>query len=193
MKHTTHISLRRSILAIAIAIAGTSCSINMQHKPLKDPAVRRSGAVSTALAATGIDGRVGWGTFTAFFIPIVPVHVEGDGNRAVMSFVNEALKKAGYDVRGGGSGGKVLQCDANLSYWNYTWLFPIVPTWGSSALNVSLVENGQVLWSKKFKGRGATLNFFNGYTSSNRQAMTKVLNEMVDAFASDDFRAALGR
>ena len=192
MKHTITRTLALSIL---LAATGTSCSINVQHAPLKSPAVARSGSVTTAPSASGIDGRVGWGTFTCFFIPIVPVHVEGDGNAAVMAAVRDSLKKAGYDVRSGSpgpGGGKALTCKVeSMSYFNYTYFFPLVPTWGGAEIKVALLSGDREVWTREFSGRGITLNFTNGYTIANRQAMTKVCNQMVDAFASDEFHAAL--
>lgn len=190
------ISFRAAALALFIAVAGSSCSINMQHGPLKNPATPRTGAVSTAPRATGIDGRVGWGTFTCFFIPIVPIHVQGDGNAAVMNAVRDSLKKAGYDVRTGapgGGGNKTLTCNVELSYHNYTYFFPPVPTWGGADIKLTLLSGDREVWSRDFSGRGITLNFTDGYTISNRQAMTKICNQMVDAFASDEFHAALTR
>lgn len=87
----------------------------------------------------------------------------------------------------------VLKCQVDRFYFNnYTWLAPIVPTWGSAALTTTLgSSDGRVLWSRSFKGRGVMLNFFNGYTSAANTSMQKILNKTVEAFASDEFRRAL--
>jgi len=164
-------------------------------RPGPAPARTRSGVVATAPSATGIDGHVGWGRFTVFAIPIVPVYVTGDANAEVMAQVRDALVKAGYKPTTGAPGkGKVLTCHVEkISYNNYTWLFPIVPTWGSITLRTNLSSGGNVLWSHQSSGSGSTFNFFDGYTSANSKAMTEALNDMVTAFAGDDFNAALTR
>lgn len=187
--------LLRALAGALVLTSAVSCSIKMQHGALKAPATVRSGVVTTAAKATGAETRAGWATLTVFAIPIVPIYVEGDANGAVMNQVHDALRKAGYTPRTGAVGtGKVLVCRVErLKYRNYTWFFPIVPTWGSATLRVELLSNGAPVWAKTFTGSGSTLNFANGYTASNRRAMTKVGNQMVDAFASDEFHAALNR
>ena len=136
---------------------------------------------------------MGWGTLTPFFIPIVPIHVDGDANGQLMTQVHDALKQAGYSTTtGGGTGGKHLEVKVDdVGYHNYTYFFPLVPTWGGLTVKASLVRGGQELWTKDFSGKGATLNFTDGYTISHRKAMTKILNQMVEAFASPGFNQAL--
>lgn len=181
--------------ALLLSLFGSSCSINMKHDQLTTPASPRSGVVATAASATGVDGKVGWGRFTAFAIPVVPVNVNGDANAQTMAHVHDALKTAGYEIRRGNPGkGKVLTCTVEkMRYNNYTYLFPIVPTWGKVILRTDLTSNGQVVWSQQFKGSGFTFNFTAGYTIANGKAMTKALNEMVIAFSSDEFHSALTR
>jgi hypothetical protein len=78
---------------------------------------------------------------------------------------------------------------------NFTALLPpfFIPTWGNIQLETALASrNGSIAWSRIFKGSGFSVNFFNGYTSAAREAMTEILNHMVQAFSSNEFRSALG-
>jgi hypothetical protein len=145
----------------------------------------------------GIHGRVGWGRISLFYIPCVPIHIQGDANQEVMNQVRDALQQAGYKVSvvdaKAPAGTPELNCTVD-TFWfnNYTWLFPFVPTWGDIDLTLRLQRlGGQVAWQENFHGHGWSANFFDGYSSAANEAMTTILNQMVDAFASDDFHKAL--
>ena len=193
-----------SLGVAAVALAGSGCSINLQHGKLNPTTKAYTDSINVSKAATGsqsqpkgADGRVGWGRGTLFAIPVVPIHVDGQGNEEVMKEIQAALTEVGYKVQVAENGspvsGKVLVCQVEkFKFNNYTWLFPIVPTWGSIELNASLVGADQrALWTHQFSGSGSTLNFFNGYTSSAKTSMTQILNQMVEAFSSDEFHNAL--
>lgn len=190
-------NLRHILASLLITFLASSCTIHMKHGKLKAPSAPRTGVVTTAPSSTGlvIDDRVGWGTLSIFAIPVAPVFIEGDGNAKTMAMVQDALRKAGYEVRTGSPGkGKVLTCHVEkIKYCNYTYLFPIVPTWGGVTLKTELTSNGTAIWTRSYKGAGSSLNFFDGYSGSHSMAMTKVLNQMVADFASDSFQQALTR
>ncbi|MGH8550390.1 MAG: hypothetical protein ACRERU_17685 [Methylococcales bacterium] len=134
---------------------------------------------------------------TVFAIPVVPINIEGDGNELVMQQIQDALKQVGYQVNFTDSektaNGPTLKCKVNeFSFSTYTWMFPIIPTWGNITLKTDLVNpSGEILWSQEFEGDGFTLNFFNGYPSAAEPSMTEILDEMVKAFSSDALGAAL--
>lgn len=184
------------VLSLGVLMT-SGCSVNLKHGALNAPSHTYSDQIATSKQTEGIDGKVGWGRFTAFYIPIVPVYIYGDSNGKVMEQILDALQQVGYKVAPtetpGPAGGPVLTCKVNRFWFNnYTWLFPIVPTWGSVDLTVSLVSpSGTTLWSNNFTGSGSTLNFFNGYSSAANQSMDKILNDMVSAFSSEEFHRAL--
>jgi hypothetical protein len=207
MKPKTTIKLIKYLagsLGAAVALAGSGCSVNLQHAKLNAPPKAYTDSININRAATGsksqpkgADGRVGWGRGTIFAIPVVPIYVEGQGNEEVMKEIQAALTQVGYHVQvvenGTPVSGKVLVCQVErFKFNNYTWLFPIVPTWGSIELKASLVGgNQQVVWTRDFNGSGSTFNFTDGYTSSAKTSMTEILNQMVGAFSSDEFHNAL--
>ena len=194
--------LLSALAGLTFLFAG--CSINMQHTALLAPPTTRSGTVNLEAAAKGTTscpegagGRVGWGRITLFGIPCVPIHVDGDGNAALALQIQDALAAAGYQPQlidpGSTASGKVLNCEVEkFRFSNYTYFFPIVPTWGGVDLKLHLVgADHTVLWTHDYQGGGSTLNFFNGYTSSCKSAMTQVLNKMTRDFAGDEFYKAL--
>ena len=186
-------------VALAVSLCGLGCAVNLQHGQLLQPANARSGVVGYERLSDGLDGKVGWGRFTVFAIPIVPIYITGDdsdGAEQLMLQIRDALEQAGYRasvVSSGAASGPVLRCNVQkFEYMNYTWVFPIVPTWGSIQLTTSLVgPDGRILWTRSFSGSGSSLNFFNGYTSAAKKSMNQILNPMVEAFAAHDFYAAL--
>lgn len=208
MKTNTSVPIQRVLASITAAIGltvlSTGCSINMQHGNLVPATAARSGTVNVAAAAVGTaskpkgaNARVGWGRGTLFGIPIVPIYVDGDGNAALSGEIQDALKQAGYtpQVTAAGDPGKILVCQVNkFKFSNYTWLFPIVPTWGSVGLTLSVNgPDNTVLWKRDYYGSGSTLDFLDGYTLSCKTAMTEILNQMVADFDSQEFYDALNK
>ena len=195
------IALQSGGVVLAVLSLGTSgCTVALKHDALNPPSHTYNEPLATARLAKGIDGKVGWGRFTAFYIPIVPIYISGDkdDNELVADQVRDALRLAGYNVAVvdaiTSTTGPVLKCNVN-TFWfnNYTWLFPFVPTWGSINLTVSVEAGttGTVLWTREFSGGGFSANFFDGYSSAANKAMTGILNKMVTEFSSQQFHTAL--
>lgn len=189
-----------SIVAIALAsILSTGCTINqLEHSGLQPQAEPRTGTVALPNAAEGFTGgKVGWGRVTLFAIPVVPIYIQGDESTQLMENIQEALALAGYDTVSTASdtyeNQLVLTAKVNKTrYSNYTWLVPLVPTWGGMNVTLSLVNsNGDVTWSDDFEGSGFTMNFTDGYNIASRKSMTKMLDAMTTAFVSDEFYSAL--
>ncbi len=111
--------------------------------------------------------------------------------------VRDALELAGYEpiaVEPGESvDGPVFRCHfGETSFSNYTWIFPFVPTWGSITVTAELIDaDGTSLWSQEFTGKGSSFNLFNGYTSSAKQSVTQILNDMIQSLTAEDFQLAL--
>jgi len=185
---------------LAILMVTSGCSVSLKPQPLTSPVQTYSEQVAVSRRAEGIDGKVGWGRFTVFYIPLVPVYIEGgDGNEQVMQQVGDALQQAGYKVAVvDGSEpslpAPLLKCKVE-KFWfnNYTWFFPVVPTWGEVRLTLSLFskDGEKLLWSRSFSGDASTFNFTNGYSIAANKSMKIILDDMVREFASDEFHRAL--
>lgn len=191
--------MRKVVVLALIAVLNVGCTIHqLTHDGLTAPGETRSGVVTVAEKAQGLDGsKVGWGRITAFAIPVVPIYIKGDESIQMMDNIREALSLAGYEAVTGS--GETTENDLTLHavvnrarYSNYTWLIPLVPTWGGMDVSLSLTSNtGDVVWQRDFRGSGFTMNFFDGYNIASRKSMRKILNAMTVAFASEEFYSAL--
>lgn len=191
------------LLCASFILALSGCSIQMQHDELTHSPVSRQGELQVHQQAENIVPfkRVGWGRGTIFAIPFVPIHVQGDVSLLLVEQIHDALTQVGYSIHSVDAYSlpdaqktvPLLKVHVNkYRFSNYTYFFPIVPTWGGTNLHLLLQDaNGNTLWRSDFEAGGATLNFFNGYTSASRKSMTRVLNQMVTAFAGDDFFTAV--
>jgi len=193
---------KRLTLAVVLAaalLAGSGCSVVLRDQPLASPPQTFSDPIAVRSHAEGIGQQVGWGRWTVFSLPFNAVHIIGDGNEEVMKLIAGALRHCGYQVSVVSAQEKceapVLSCRSK-KFWfnNYTWLFPIVPTWGGIILDVTLSSpDGAVLWNKEFTGKGSTLNFGNGYTIAANEAMKSILDQMVQEFTGAEFHGAVTR
>ena len=175
----------------------SGCSIaQLQHDDLQEPAQRRSGNVNLGPKATGFtEGRVGWGRVTLFSIPVVPIRIHSDEASDLMVVVRDALAIAGYAAHfvDNAQPGPVLKAHVDeVRFNNYTWVAPLVPTWGRLHVTLRLESaDGPVLWEKSFESSGHTYNFTDGYNIAATRIVTKLANSMVEAFGSQEFSNAL--
>jgi len=200
---STLISVSTRLLTVSLVsvwvLCLSGCSITqLQHDELQEPAQRQSGVVYVDSLATGFTGkRVGWGRITVFYIPIVPIYIQSDEADDLMVVVDDALTTAGYTTRLAYSEppGPVLKAHVDkVRFNNYTWIAPIVPTWGRLEVTLRLESvTGQVLWEKSFEGKGTTFNFTDGYNIAATESVTRLANSMVEAFSAQDFGEALAQ
>jgi hypothetical protein len=197
-------SLGSCLLLVLLPLA--ACTIALKDGPLDGLQAASAGALQTAPSAVGIPGRVGWARITLFAIPVAPIFVV-DGstpsstntraeiaNREVMKQVRRALAHAGYEVTDAppAATGRSLECNVErFKFNNYTWMVPIVPAWGSARLTLTVRDSaGAALWTQSFEGDGFSLNPFDGFSGAANQSMREILNAMVPAFQSPEFRSA---
>jgi hypothetical protein len=113
-----------------------------------------------------------------------------------MNFVRDALTTAGYTVStvetGARAPGPVLTVGIKqYKFNNYTWLAPLIFTWGRIELDASLRDaDNHVLWSKSYLGKGTSVHITQGFTNSAAKCMTRVLDQMVVDFNTPAFAAA---
>jgi hypothetical protein len=129
----TPLSIRWLVFLWISCLSG--CSVTqLQNDELQEPEVLQSGGVAVRAKATGFSaGRVGWGRITVFSIPAVPIRIHSDEASDLMEIVRNALTTAGYTARPAGSAqaGPVLKAHVDhVRFNNYTWVAPIVSTWG---------------------------------------------------------------
>ena len=184
-------------IVIGTVLLCNGCSVALNHGDLVGATRTYSEPIDVSSRAEGIDGKVGWGRATLFYIPCVPVYIQGDGNEKIMQQVRDALQETGYKVNvvetTVPTHSRLLKAEID-TFWfnNYTWFFPFVPTWGDIDVTLSLQRpDSQIAWHERFHGHGFTINFFDGYSTAANEAMGNILNQMVQAFASEKFHDAL--
>ena len=190
-------SLSKIICFLLITVVISGCSVTLKHHSLDVPSQQFSDQIGASSKTRAFSTHVGYGRFTVFSIPVIAVHIVGDGRMNVMELICDALKQVGYNVNEVLSGMQsevpIITCKVE-KFWfnNYTWFFPFVPTWGRIQLETKLISpEGEVLWSRKFTGKGFTANFFNGYTSAANKSIKKILNGMVKEFSGEEFHSIL--
>jgi hypothetical protein len=168
------------VLSLCLTVAG--CSVNLAHNPLAPVDQPKSGELLVAQTADGMSNRIGWGTFTAFAIPVARVTVNGKADEALMQEIKAGLEHLGYSVRvvpdAAQAGGlPVLTCKVNrFKFRNYTWFFPLVFNWGKIDVTMSLASaGGQPEWTSQIVGKAKGFYSFEKTVS---KALTKVLDQM---------------
>jgi hypothetical protein len=119
----------------------------------------------------------------------------------VVTQVKQALESLGYQVTLVDSMHPVpnpfsiLKVGINEFYFkNYNWIWPIVPTWGSIALDLTLHKpDGKMVYCKLFRGSGNSFCLTGecAFGAATKEALTEVLNKIVGACSSEEFRQAL--
>lgn len=137
--------------------------------------------------------RVGWGTITAFAIPIVSVTCNGSADRELMLQVKDALEHCGYDVRvvenaSEAIGEYLLLCEVRrFNFRNYTYFFPLVLNWGNIQLDL-IVNNpdGNLAYFNSYTARA---NGFYSFDKTVNLALTRLLDKVILDLSRIDFRS----
>jgi hypothetical protein len=189
---------RAAVVAVLLPLSGAcSMALSVEEQRLTAQPIHaaRSGSVATAPAARGIDGKVGWGRATIFYIPVAPVHIEGDGNERVMATVREALALAGYtpEILSTPSPGKpVVTCKVE-EFWfsNFTWGWPAVRAFGDATLLVAVERDGVPVWQREFREDVGVWSVGSGFSKAGNQVLGTIMGQMAAAFTGEDFYRAV--
>jgi len=143
--------------------------------------------------------RIGTHTFSVFGIPAGTIHPEEPIPDTVHPFVVAALEKAGYtvnDIRGKQAANQPIVRGEIKKFWfaGYSWFWPAVVQSGEIEYRLVLQRpDGTVLWEKTFKGKASGARFASddGYEPMVEKAMTTVLNGVIEAVSSEEFKSAM--
>ena len=184
-----------------VGIGGTQ--IQIAHDALSTP--KQSFSDSIVMQKSADDGRMGgrighatmgvWAGESGDLTSITPLTEE------VVTQVKQALESLGYQVTLVDSTHPVLNPSSILKvrinefyFKNYNWFWPIVPTWGDIALDLTLRNpDGKMRYYKIFRGSGNSFCLTGGcaFGAATKEALTEVLNQIVEACSSKEFRQAL--
>jgi hypothetical protein len=182
-----------SLACLSFLLLSTlGCSVNLQHRPL-DPVTRVSGQMALQKNAQNMTGNIGWGTITAFAIPVARVTVNGQADEELALQVKSALEHLGYSVQlvtdaGAGGGAPYMECHVNrFKFRNYTWFFPLVWNWGKVDVTMKVTAPGQQPWQQQYVGKAVGFYSFEGTVN---KALTRMLNQMVRDLAARQQKTA---
>jgi len=182
-----------SVLVIVLLFC-CGCSVRLQPRvPTVEGCPGAGISVAAEEAAKGMPDPIGHGTFTLFAIKVASVTVKGgEGDKAVMNSIKETMKSGGYTVVDSDESeeGPVLEVKVrDFDFTNYTWGFPIVPTWGKIRLEMALVsKDGQTKWRQDYSG--GSWNLWFSFSSAVNRSMAKVLTEFAEDMSKPEFRQA---
>jgi hypothetical protein len=167
--------------------------------------LRKGYGDTLAVASKAEDRRedgpeVGHTTMTLFAIESGDVISSIPVEEAVVWEVVQALEYVGYDAKVVESANEaegrypmMAISIHELSFTNYTWLWPYVPTWGDITLGVTLHDtDGKIVFEDSYsaEGNSSDLNTQEGFEEATREAITEVLNQIVQAVSTAAFRVA---
>jgi len=145
-------------------------------------------------------GRIGNWTATLFAIETRSVEPTSPLSIEVVMQVKKALESTGYQITLADAPSSILHPGPFLKIYikefyfrNYSWLLPLVRTWGDIALRLALENHeGTVLFDETFQQSGSSYRLFEGgFNQAIEEALTKVLNQIADASCTEEFRHAL--
>ncbi len=197
------VALLWATLIMGLVGCGASHQMSLAHDVLATPPHRFSDHIvmqEQAVDRREDTSRIGQKTATLFAIPNGSVETTSVVGIEVVMQVKEALESAGYQITLAGapfSGPlptNILRVQINeFHFKNYNWLAPLFITWGNITLTLTL-ENpeGKVLFARTFQQGGNSYRpFEGGFDVAIKEALTKILNQIVTASSTEEFRQAL--
>lgn len=152
------------------------------------------------IRSAGVD-QVGRHTITLLMIPGPTVTTEREHlDEAISNQVREALEVSGVTVTlvdklDQAKGPVVVVQIDKLRNYLFSWLYPLGLVFGGMELSLHLMSpDGKTLWTANMEGHGgmmASLFYMSGFESRVTSDLTANVNQIIQALASEQFRAEL--
>ncbi len=191
---------------VGALFALTACSagpIALTHHPLRKPNTTFDDTLAVHRSARDLrhdQSRIGRPTLSLFAIPAGSVTAGQPFGNEVARLVVSALEWAGYDVEVVDPGDPAPRSSPTLAvaieeffFKNYTWLYPFIKTWGDIRLRVTLYDaNQEVAFERTYSAEGESScgDVECGFFEATTDALTDVLNQIVQGSSSREFRVA---
>lgn len=189
-------AVRLAFMFVVLVEAGCATHVKFAPTVLAPPApVTHGGEVAVAHEAEGVPTDIGKATITVFAIPASAVRFdEPNGAEQIMSGMRDALRAAGYDpvTAADPPRGPMLACRiTEMHFKNYTWFMPMIQTWGTIRLGLSLTDpGGAIRWQKDYEGKYDGNGVNESFDKAVNVAMGKILTRAAEDFTTPEFRAA---
>ncbi len=185
-------------LAIAVVSTGTGCTTRVKLAPtvLAPPSpITGGGSIAVAREAKGVPDTIGSETISVFAIPAASVRLaEANNAEQLMDSLRETLRAAGYQpvTAPERPTGPVLGCEIKeMHFKDYTWFMPMIHTWGTIRLGLSLADaDGHVHWQKDYEGTYDGNGVAESFDKAVNVALGKILARAGEDFTTPEFHAA---
>ncbi|MDJ0868996.1 MAG: hypothetical protein QNK03_23010, partial [Myxococcota bacterium] len=204
------IALLAATQLACVGIGGET--IRIRHDSLWDSASPRSAGfvslVEPAQDARADQTRIGRATFTLFAITSGSIKTYEPVGYEVVRNVEAALKSVGYEVlvddraallsdrRDSDPSPAIIVTVDEFYFRNYNWLWPYVPTWGDIQLTIEVqTPDAERVYRRTFRGHGKSyqLSGHSAFFTATKNAMTEVIQQLLDEVSSEAFQAAAVR
>ena len=178
---------------LVLSSVETACSVVLAPKlPGNAEAVQR-GVVAIEREAQGMPDPIGHGRGTLFALEAAPVRISnGPAAQVFMEQIRRTFEVAGYQMvdSGGDPSLNTISCAiTTFNFDNYTWLFPIVPTWGTIAFTLFLQDvDSHILWSRSYSA--SSWNLWYSFSSAVNSATAKLLERLYRDLEDAKFQQA---
>lgn len=188
--------------AVVLVVLGTGCVSSSTIDWRQPPALASKGKVVYVRPTQygGVNTMVGKHTFTVFALPVGSIAAHRPVDECTTKAVMDAVTAAGYEARPSSeapSGVRQLQPTlGRLSYWSYSWFWPLFLEGGGVDLQLSLVDPaGASMWRDSYSARSlwVTPGGAFGFDTAIRGDMTKVVSDIQQKVAARPFEDALLR
>jgi len=200
--------LNISCLAL-LALYQTGCvgmggeQISLSHDQLIAPAQKCDGNID--LRKPVIDNRsrkecIGIATATVFASETGTITTDSDIKEQISEQIKQALETIGYNIKvtegSNNVTSKVILLITIDGFWfkNYNWFWPVVPTSGNIQLTLKLEDtSGKILFDKIYNTKGSSycLSGHCAFEAATKEAMTELLNKIVEDFSSNQVRSVI--
>ena len=186
------------IMLGAVLFAGGCAQITVEHAALGAPSRKYNDKINVYIRAEGrAPVNIAKVTFPwAAWIPAGMVRSQIPINKQVMIDIKSVLDNIGYETtvirsRDARTAPAVKCTLKKFAFKTYTMFFPGGWRSGDICLDIELIApDGRVLWQDSFQD-SSFVGGLGGFEEPVKMAMTKLLNELTEAFSSEDFHKAL--
>lgn len=190
-------TIRRSILVLICCLQAGCGATQISLAPSIPLATVGDGPrkpIVVAPRAEGLPETVGYGTVTVFAIPATPVrYSDADPAARVMDSLRDVLGASGYRAVTAPPGHVPyvqLTCRVDeMRFRNYTWLMPLVITWGTLRLTLTLqTADGKDLWQRTYEAKYNSRGLGELFNNAVNKALSDIWTQAAVDFSSDAFR-----
>lgn len=180
------------LVCVTLLGALSACTTIEELKSTKSyaPKTQREGSVNVASRATGVEAAAKVGKTTVLTLPLGSIKADGDTSSNIMKSIGVALAAAGYNQQSASFNSSdaayVRGHVEEIAFGNF-----LAASWATIIIHVRLeTRDGAILWKKRQRTHVVSLN---NYDRTAVVAMNKLVKDLAQTFAEEDFYTATKR